>query len=276
MNPVAMTVIFVVTLGAFAWSASRRWRLAMVAQPDPSISFDPISLEKRLQNLVVYAFGQKKMPSNERYRLAGLAHVGIFGAFLVLGINSVLLWVRGYDASFDFWGLLSEDHLLGQGYSFVKELFAFAAIVGGLYFVYARLVVRPRRMTLTFEGLLILGIIITMMIADFVYVGGRLSSEARIAGEQAGWHWYAPFGSAFALAFSDLSSRSQTVLEHAGYWWHASWVLLFLNLLPYSKHFHVITSFPNVFFQPLDPFGKLPDVDDIEGKIEREEAIGVA
>jgi len=35
-------------------------------------------------------------------------------------------------------------------------------------------------------------------------------------------------------------------------------VLVFLNLLPYSKHFHVITAIPNVYLQNLDPPGRLP------------------
>jgi len=52
-------------------------------------------------------------------------------------------------------------------------------------------------------------------------------------------------------------------------------VLLFLNLLPYGKHFHVITVFPNVFFRQLTPRGRLGPIADIDGKLEREETLGV-
>ena len=40
-------------------------------------------------------------------------------------------------------------------------------------------------------------------------------------------------------------------------------ILAFLNYLPYSKHFHIITSVPNVFFMKLDPMGRLgtPDLE---------------
>ena len=129
-------------------------------------------------------------------------------------------------------------------------------------------------MTLEVEGLIILGIIITMMLADFLYVGARVAL-LHYAGGGATWRWWEPVGSALSFALASLSRRTLTVLEHLGFWWHASWVLLFLNLLPYSKHFHIITALPNVFFQPLDPRGKLPDLDNIEGKIEREEQVGV-
>ena len=275
MNPIAMTVIFVVTLGVFAWSSVRRYRLLMVGAPDPRITLDGDSLVERVRQVLVIALGQKKMPANERYRLEGIAHIFIFAGFNVLLLNTILLWGRAYDESFDLFGILSEDHIVGQLYSFVKEVFAALVVVGSSVFVYDRITKRYPRMSFGAEGMIILFIIITMMLADFVYVGGRHVLEARALGEGPTFHWYEPIGSVLAIAFGGLSSSTVTVLEHAGFWWHASWVLLFLNLLPFSKHFHIITSLPNVFFQPLEPRGKLPDVDDIEGKIEREEPVGV-
>ena len=38
---------------------------------------------------------------------------------------------------------------------------------------------------------------------------------------------------------------------------HSSLVLIFLNILPYTKHFHIITAVPNVFFGDLTPRGRL-------------------
>ncbi len=274
MNPILMTVILFGTLGAFAWSANRRWRLLLVGAPDASVSLDRESIVDRIENTLIYAFGQQKMPRNARYRAAGIAHVTIFGAFMVLTLNSAMLWGRGYDPDFDFWGLLSEDMIVGQLYSVTKELIAAACVVGCLVFVYYRVVVREKRMSLGLEGLIILGIIATMMIADFIYVGARHALEA--SGADVHWHWYAPVGTGLGVAFAGLGGGALTALEHGGFWWHSAWVLLFLNLLPYSKHFHVITSIPNVFFGTLDPPGKLPDVEDIEGRIEREEPIGLA
>jgi Fe-S oxidoreductase len=272
MNPIAMTVIFALTLGAFAWSAQRRWRLLFVAGPDPRITLDPASLVERAKQLLVIAGLQKKMPANEKYRLEGVAHIFIFAGFNVLLLNSILLWGRAYDAEFDLFGLLAESSLFGRLYFSAKEIIAALTVIGALVFVWDRVVRRLPRMTLGVEGLVILGIIITMMLADFLYVGAR---HALIHGGASEWTWWEPVGSALAIGIADLSPGTLTVLEHLGFWWHASFVLIFLNLLPYSKHFHIITSAPNVFFQPLEPAGKLPDLDDIEGKMEREERIGV-
>ncbi|MDQ3035194.1 MAG: (Fe-S)-binding protein [Myxococcota bacterium] len=276
MNPIAMTVVFAVTLGIFAWSAVQRYRLMMVGAPEPRITTDPESLYERFRQVVLIAGLQRKMPMNERYRLAGIAHIAIFFGFNILLLNTLHLWGQAYSRDFDFWGLLSEDFVVGQVYSLTKEMIAFFVIAGSLVFVYYRVVAKLPRMTLGVEGLIILGIIITMMLADFMFVGARYVLETRAVGVTPHWEWYAPFGSLFALAITGLSSSTVNVLQHVGFWWHSSFVLIFLNLLPYSKHFHIITSAFNVFFQVLEPRGKLPDVDDLEGKIERDEPIGVA
>ena len=115
MNSTAMTVLLVVTLSTFAWSAYRRTMLARATASEPEFKLASIAdLMARLELLAVYWLGQKKMPKNEKYRLAGVAHIGIFAAFLVLGLNSVLLWFRGYDPSFDFWGLLARRSLIRE------------------------------------------------------------------------------------------------------------------------------------------------------------------
>ena len=276
MNPILMTVIFLGTLGLFAWSAMRRTRLLLVGAPDPEMvplsrALDVDALTKRVENVLVYALGQKKMANNPRYSAAGVAHIAIFAAFQILLLNTVLLWGRAYSESFDFFGLLAEDNIVGQLYSFAKEIIVFFCIVGCGVFFYYRVIRHEQRMTLSGEGLFILFIISSMMVADYMYVGGRFALRG-----EAHFVWWSPIGSPLAMALAGLPHGAQFAIEQVGFWWHATWVLLFLNILPYSKHFHIITSLPNVFGQKLDPRGKLPDVEDIEGKIEREEPIGVA
>ena len=60
---------------------------------------------------------------------------------------------------------------LGRVYEFAKDSVATLVVVGVLVFFYYRLVKPQKRTTLSFEGLLILGIIGTMMIADMTYDG---------------------------------------------------------------------------------------------------------
>jgi len=51
--------------------------------------------------------------------------------------------------------------------------------------------------------------------------------------------------------------RATYVAENIFWWGHITLVLAFLNYLPYSKHLHVLTSVPNVFFASLKPKGAL-------------------
>jgi len=173
---------------------------------------------------------------------------------------------------------------LGVGYAFLKDVFALLVLGGAAVFIYYRTLNKQRRMTLSGEGLLILGIISAMMLADISYDGscqvlnfrfddecvngGRLcdSIQTLIAplgdppDEQLGWLWFEPAGSLAALLLSVLPSSVLVWVAHAGFWTHSTLVLVFLNLLPHSKHFHVITAIPNVLLMDLEPHGRLPAV----------------
>jgi len=327
-----MTLLLLTGWGLFAFSARRRWKLLMVGAPANRLD----NIGERIARTWKYAILQVRM---HRYPLAGIAHACIFIGFMVLLPRTLVLWGRGFDPSFDLW-ILGSDGLFGKAYSFLKDVFAVLVIGGALVFVYFRVVQRLPRMTLSGEGLLILGIIVSMMVADILYDGASIVKAARepdailtshggrdglprvtprefpsepgkkevigaadiqtsggatltvptstyrelTAEEKSrlasstptiGWIAYEPAGSLAAKVLSGASNESLGVLAHIGFWTHASLVLIFLNLLPYSKHFHVITGIPNVFLQNLAPVGRLPNIEDIDGKLERSETLGI-
>lgn len=330
MSPPLMALLLLAGWGIFTYSALRRWRLMMAGAP--AARFD--NLGERLRRTWRYAIAQLRM---RRYPLAGFAHMLIFLGFGVLLLRTLILWGRGFEPTFDGW-LFGTDQPLGRIYSFLKDVFALLVIAGVLVFFYFRLVKRLPRMTLSTEGLVILGIIFTMMAADILYdgahivqqtraLGDRLSSrsgpdadpvvtprefptepgkkevigaaevrtsdgrtitvptstyreltpeeQAKVAARSPSFVLYEPAGSLAAMLLGSVSNDGLKVLTHLGFWTHATLVLLFLNLLPYSKHFHVITGIPNVFLQSLAPVGRLPTIEDIDGKLERGETLGI-
>lgn len=271
MNAIAMTLLLVSTLSYFAWSATRRYRQLALGGAPSGLNLDGPSLVERLKQTAIYAFGQKKMPY---YRLAGIAHIAIFVGFNVLLLRSIVLWGRGFDANFDLWGVLAHDAPLGILYGFAKDTVAVLVILGASVFLYLRLVKRSQRMTLGAEGVIILGIIVTMMVSDIFYDGAWFVLHSRITGTPL--HMSAEWaGSLMAFTMQDMGDGPLRFIAHAGFWTHASLVLIFLNILPFSKHFHIITAIPNVFLGSDRPAGALPNVDDLEGKVERDEAIGI-
>ncbi|MFW6050789.1 MAG: (Fe-S)-binding protein [Myxococcota bacterium] len=279
MSPIGMTLLLVSTLAFFAWTAQRRWRQLTVGQPEPRFSIQGGELAGRIKDTVKYALGQRRMPY---YRWAGIGHIFIFVGFMVLTINSLMLWIRGFDPTFDFWGVLGPESPLGMAYRFAKDTVIVLVLVGVAIFVYYRVFKQGRdthigkpRMTLGFEGLLILGIIAVMMLADVLYYGAGNVLQSRAMGLDAPpFHADEFAASALAQALWGIESEGTLrALWHLGFWTHSSLVLIFLNILPYSKHFHIITVFPNVFTRDRRP-NKLPKVEDLEGKVEREESLG--
>jgi Fe-S oxidoreductase len=183
--------------------------------------------------------------------------------------------------------VLGPGQPLGQGYELIKDILGALVICGTLVFFYYRIVVKPNRMALSLEGLLIIAIIFTLMVTDMVYDGasfvlaskqalfcggpahlgtpGQCARVATITAPLAGelfagsWSiWPAPAGSLFAVLLQGVSPPKLVWFAHASFWLHEALIFLFLNLLPHSKHFHVITAVPNVFLRSLSPAGRLP------------------
>src|SRR5262249_48551306 len=171
MNPTAMLILIVVAHVAFFWTAIRRWQLLRLGRFVDR--FDRVF--ERLAAVFRYAFAQEKM---NYYQHAGLAHKLIFVGFLVLLLRTLVLWGRGFDPS---WNLLvlGPSQPLGKVYEFAKDCVAILVLAGVSVFVYYRMIKPQKRMTLSGEGLLILGIIGTMMIADILYDGAAMSLMQR-------------------------------------------------------------------------------------------------
>ena len=273
MNPTLMAIILAGLLGMFAYSANRRWQLLKVGLD--AVRNDAVGA--RLGRVFTYALQQKKM---RNYPAAGAAHMLIFMGFGVLLLRTLLLWGRGFDADFNLF-VLGDDGIVGQAYDFLKDVFATGVLAGVSVFVYYRVVKPQRRMTLHLEGLVILCIIATMMLADMTYDGAAevlhvQKAQGAIAGgygpvvdtitahfrapaeaEVAFHAWPSPAGSLFAVLFAGLPTGALVALAQAGFWIHGTLVLVFLNILPYSKHFHIITALPNVFTSDLAKPGRM-------------------
>jgi Fe-S oxidoreductase len=299
-----MAFVLASLLGLFAFSARRRWALMLVGSPTWESRIDKIG--DRMQSVLTFAIFQKKM---RYYFWAGVAHNMIFAGFMVLLLRTLVLWGRGFDPGFNLW-ILGPESLLGGPYAFFKDIFATLVLFGVAVFVYYRVIKPQKRMALSVEGLIILGIIATMMLSDMMYDGAAtvlnvryeelcavrsgadicVSARDIIAplgapAAEVGFHFYPePGGSTFAVLLADAPIEQLVQLAHVGFWTHSTLVLVFLNILPYSKHFHIITAIPNVFLGDQKPKGRLRPMaasteallESVEEATEDEEAMGAA
>jgi Fe-S oxidoreductase len=219
MSPVAFPIVLAIGLIVFAAIVAPRARLLQAARPAARLDRIP----ERLKRAVVYGLGQRKFLSGEQP--AGIMHALIFWGFVVLMIQVVTLYGRAFDADWSLPGL-GESELLGPPFAVARDAVEAIVAVGVLYMLYRRLIAHtPRLFGLRraeqryrdkphWEGVLILLFIL------FIVVGGLLYDHAS---------------------------------SEAGWWLHNVTVLVFLCLLPLTKHFHIITAIPNLFFAKLPP-----------------------
>lgn len=266
MSPVGMTILLLVMFAIFGYTVRCRWQLMRLGPWD--LRFDRPG--ERLRRMVRFGLGQWRLP---RHRLAGVAHIFIYLGAVIMLLRALMLFARGYvdDPHFGYWLFTTgpQGTILGHAYGLLKDILVVLVLLGVAVFLYYRVIRQLPRMTLNFEGLLILAILTGLMVTDMLYDG---ASVARYEAAPSGWE---PLGSLLANPLRGLSQGTLIFLQHLGFWGHVGLILGFMNILPYTKQFHEITGIPNVFFQRLEPAAHLPKMEDIEGLLERDQTLGV-
>jgi Fe-S oxidoreductase/nitrate reductase gamma subunit len=242
----AYALVFPIFWGAaifFVLAMARHLRIFAVARPSHPFANIPL----RVGGLIEYAFVQTKMFKDVK---AGLMHAGIFWGFILLTIGTANIVTGGLIeaiVSIPFNGLL---WTLVNGMQNVVAVIVLVAIAVAYY---RRLVVKPARLTLNRDALLILGMIAGVVATELLAQAFQVAAYGDIDG--------AFIANALAVPLRSLSSQ---VLEaaFAVLWWaHIALVAAFLCYLPFSKHLHIATAFPNILFRKLAPRGELPKLD---------------
>jgi len=256
VSHVVFPVLWAVGLLVFAGLIVLRARVLFAARP--AGRFDrPM---ERLRRAVVYGLGQKKFLSGEQP--AGIMHALIFWGFVVLMLQVITLFGRTFDATWNIPGF-GPNQPLGPPFFLARDLLEAVVIVAAGYMLYRRLIVHTPRLFGSsraerryhdaphWEGNLILVFIILIMVGGLLYDAGHLVAYDIHGNERD----FAPLTALVADALGGLSRSTARTVSEVGWWIHCLTILVFLNLLPLSKHFHIITAIPNVFFAKLPPRG---------------------
>ncbi|MGI8893012.1 MAG: 4Fe-4S dicluster domain-containing protein [Bacteroidia bacterium] len=67
--------------------------------------------------------------------------------------------------------------------------------------------------------------------------------------------------------FSGMSDSGVLFTERFAWWLHIIGILLFLNYIPFSKHFHIILAFPNTYFTRLKPKAKFYNMQSVTHEV---------
>jgi Fe-S oxidoreductase len=204
---------------------------------------------KRIFRTLDVAFGQSRLLKEPK---SGWMHAVIFWGFLILLVRA---------GEFFFIGLFPniKSHFsftapLVLPYLWIKDGVIFMVTLAVLYALYRRLVIKPNRLTLSIEGLVILGLILVIVASDVLFDSTFIALNPSI--EKSG-----PLAALFVPLISLIGKNLTGHLHSLAYWTHVSAILFFLTLLPRSKHFHIVTSIPNVFLSNMNPGNGLQRID---------------
>ncbi len=245
MFPITVGLLLAAAILFFGNTSFRWWKIIRAGRQTDNRFQD---YGTRIKNLLTIAFAQTRILKGDFK--AGLMHAIIFWGFCVVALRTILLFGMGFQSDF---GAVFVNSLSGKIYTLILNIFELLVLFAVLYGIYRRLVVKPKRLTLSAEGIVILVMIGLLMITDFLFDGSRMASENM--GEA---HW-APIASIVGNLFriASLSPKMLEIIGDTSYLFHISLILLFLNFLPFGKHFHVFTFLPNVFFMRTTPPGQL-------------------
>ncbi|MEX2116706.1 MAG: heterodisulfide reductase-related iron-sulfur binding cluster [Bacteroidota bacterium] len=245
MKNLAFLAVFLISMGLFAFSVRRLFVMLKVGKPDNRFDH-PL---RRLWSVFDVALGQTKIL---REPVAGLMHAFIFWGFVVL-LTAVLESIfEGLIPGFSPAVIGAVPHEILAA---LQDGFAALVILGVLIAFYRRFIVRPKRLELDMHSKIdataILLAILLIMISMLGQNATRmLLGEPDLAQER--------FVSALAMPmFASLEPEALEIWFEIFWWTHSVLVLGFLNYLPYSKHLHVLTSVPNVYFSSNRPKGAL-------------------
>jgi len=223
---------------------------------------------ERWKIMAKVALGQSKMVVRP---IAGILHIFVYVGFVIINIEVLEIVLDGIFGTHRLFA-----PFLGSFYDVLIasfEILAFLVLFAVVVFYIRRNIIYIKRfrqkelngwpkndanLILLIETLLMTAFL-TMNAADQV-----LQSRAVEHYTQAGSF---PISSLITGLFDSWSTGSLIMYERIAWWFHILGILAFLNYLPYSKHFHIILAFPNVFYANLEKKGRFTNMTAVTNEV---------
>jgi len=223
---------------------------------------------ERFKLMAKVALGQSKMVVRP---VAGLLHILVYVGFIIINIEVLEIVLDG---------ILGEHRLfsfLGSLYYFLIasfEILALLVLVSCVIFLIRRNVIRIKR----FSGVEMTAwpksdanyILITevLLMSAFLFMNAADLALQNLGSEHYVMVGSFPVSGILVSLVESMSEGNLILLERSLWWFHIVGIFAFLNYLPYSKHFHILLAFPNVFYSKLEPKGQLDNMAAVKKEVE--------
>jgi ferredoxin len=223
---------------------------------------------KRWKNVLLLAFGQKKMFKNP---LVAILHFFVYAGFIIINIEVLEIVLDGI---FGTHRLFAKP--LGGFYTFLINAFEVLAILvtlGCVIFLIRRNILKLKRfISKDLDGwprsdanyILITEIILMLLFLTLNTSDRALQLQGNEHYHDTGSFLVSGF---FSSSFISTSSSTLLSLERGAWWLHIVGIFAFLNYLPYSKHLHIILAFPNAYYARLEPKGEMKNMPAVQKEV---------
>jgi len=224
--------------------------------------------KQRWRNLLLLAFGQKKMFRNP---LVAVMHFIIYAGFIIINVEVLEILLDG---------LLGTHRLflpyLGGFYTFVInffEILALGVLTVCVIFLARRNIIKLKRfISKDLNGwprsdanyILITEIILMSLFLCMNGIDRALQLQNSVHYHETGNFI---FSGMIAPLFSGIPESTLVIMERSCWWLHIIGIFAFLNYLPYSKHLHIMLAFPNAYYARLAPAGKINNMENVQNEV---------
>jgi heterodisulfide reductase subunit C len=226
------------------------------------------------------ALGQSKMVVRP---VSGLLHILVYVGFIIINIEILEII---FDGIFGTHRALSQVIPMKLYVSFINifEVLALGVLVACVIFLVRRNVLKIKRffgkeMTafprsdanfILITEILLMTAFLLMNAADTklmsqsesILLETGLSKYSVINWSDNNFLISSLFSSIVGNTLSNLS-----LIERTCWWFHIVGIFAFLNYLPYSKHFHIMLAFPNVYFSNLNAKGRFNNMEAVTNEV---------
>ncbi len=247
--------VFIAAFSFLFYNFKRIISYLRVGQPENRYDRVP----ERILNVFKVAFGQTKIL---RDPIAGPMHFLIFWGFMIFLFEVVESIIQGFYSPFTW-------EFLGGFYSlitFVTDLFSLFVLIAVLFALYRRYVQKVKRLELDKVAKTDATIVLSLILVVVIAMLGQNATQIAAHNFKLGEYEFRPISLALAHLLFPASTQNAGVYHEIFWWIHILTIFGFMNFLPYSKHFHVFTSIPNVYFNKLQPGKYAPKRLDFENE----------
>ena len=261
VSQIVFIISVIISAAFFFLSVSKIFKnISFLKKPYPTNNYG-----ERIQMLLNVAFAQTKI---FRMPLVGFLHAIVFWGFMFILFGSFEMIIDGFlgnERIFSF---------LGPVYSFMMaagDISAFLILLLIVIFLFRRWFLKIRRFKgeemrhkdhkdASFALLLILILMVSLLNINIAYV-----ANCKLLGEEiAGFY---PVSNLFTPLFAAYDTHFLEWLTLLNWWIHILGIFFFANYLPYSKHFHVFKSLPNVYFSRVGPLTQMTNMDSVKDEV---------